>query len=64
MEAVVKGFNVFFWNACSLFNKIDQFKLLLNKHSPQVFCVNETWLKPLIPNSLIAINSYDVSRTD
>ena len=64
MEAVVKGFNIFFWNARSLFNKIDQFKLLLNKHTPQVFCVNETWLKPQIPNSLISINSYDVSRTD
>ena len=64
MEAVIKGFNKFFWNARSLFNKIDQFKLLLNKHTPQVFCVNETWLKPQIPNSLISINSYDVSRTD
>ena len=64
MEAAVKGFNIFFWNARSLLNKIEQFKLLPNKYSPQVFCINETWLKPQIPDSLITTNSYDVNRTD
>ena len=45
MEIDSKGFRINFWNARSLPNKIEQFRILLDEHKPQIFCINETWLK-------------------
>ena len=64
MEDVTKGFKIFFWNARSLINKIDQTRLVVNEKMPQIFCINETWLKSQIPDTMISINEYTLIRSD
>ena len=48
-------------NATSLNNKIDELRLLLNIHKPDVVCVTETWFKL---ESDVKINSYNIFRLD
>ena len=38
--------------------------MLIDDNSPQVFCVNETWLKPQIPDPLLSTNGYKLIRLD
>src|SRR3978361_2401541 len=35
------------WNICSVRNKIDHLKLLINKYNPDLILLNETWLQPV-----------------
>ena len=60
----MKGFNIFFWNARSLYNKLESFRLFVGEHTPDVFCVNETWFKNNMPDSLISIDNYNSIRQD
>ena len=64
MEATCKGFKVLFWNARSLYNKLDQRRIILNDYLPNVFCINETWLKEQIPDGMISIPDYSFVRLD
>ena len=64
MEIDSKGFRIHFWNARSLPNKIEQFRILLDEHKPQIFCINETWLKHMIPDNLIQADDYKLFRLD
>ena len=52
----MKGFNIFFWNARSLYNKLESFRLFVGEHTPDVFCVNETWFKNNMPDSMISLD--------
>ena len=60
----VKGFNIFFWNARSLYNKLESFRLFVGEHTPDVFCVNETWFKNNMPDSMISLDGYNSTRHD
>ena len=64
MDHVAKGFKIFFWNARSLINKIDQTRLVVDEKMPQIFCINKTWLKLQIPDTMISINEYTLIRSD
>ena len=64
MEATCKGFKVFFWNARSLYNKLDQLRIVLNDYLPHVFCISETWLKEQIPDGMVSIPDYSFVRLD
>jgi exonuclease III len=52
---------VWYTNATSLNNKIDELRLLVNIHKPDVVCVTETWFKL---ESDVNINSYNIFRLD
>ena len=64
MNEISKGFKIFFWNARSLINKIDQTRLVIEEKRPNIFCINETWLKTQIPDSMLSINDYTLIRSD
>ena len=64
MEIDSKGFRINFWNARSLPNKIEQFRILLNEYKPQFFCINETWLKHVIPDNRLQADGYKIIRLD
>ena len=64
MNVIPKGFKFFFWNARSLLNKIDQTRLLIEEKRPSIFCINETWLKTQIPDSMLSLKDYTLIRSD
>ena len=64
MDIISKGFKIFFWNTRSLYNKLDPFKIILDNYMLQIFCMNETWSKEKIPDSLMSVKGYDVIRQD
>lgn len=49
------------WNCRSIISKKSDLIYLLNKYSPFLFAVQETWLKPI---SIFKINGYHVIRED
>ena len=52
------------FNARSLFPKLDDLKLLCLSHSPDIICITETWLSPVILNSEINFPGYALLRLD
>ena len=56
--------SVLYFNARSLKNKIDELSARCEIYNPDVIIITETWLDPVIPDSFVAINSYDLLRCD
>ena len=54
----------FFFNARSLFPKLDELKLLCLIHHPHLIFVTETWLSSDILNSELSITGYSLYRLD
>jgi hypothetical protein len=52
---------IWYTNATSLNNKIDELRLLLTIHKPDVVCITETWFKA---ESDVNINDYNIFRLD
>lgn len=51
-------------NTQSIYNKIDQVRLLVGEMLPDVFCVTESWLTENIPDGLVGISDYTLVRQD
>lgn len=51
-------------NARSIFHKIDELSITVNKLNPSLVCVTETWLHPEINDSLLNIHNYNLFRND
>ena len=64
MEANCKGFKIFFWNARSLYDKLEQLRIILNDYLPKVYCISETWLRDQIPHGMVSIPGYSSIRLD
>lgn len=52
------------FNIRSLAPKFHQFIMELNDSSPEVICLNETWLKPSITSNLVMMDGYSILRQD
>lgn len=51
----IKGFKLLSLNVCSLIPKINVIRSDLHSVNYHILCLNETWLKPTINDSLINI---------
>ena len=60
----VRGLTVASWNICSVVRKLDDLKLLLEKSSIDILCLNETFLNDSILNLELQINGYNFIRLD
>ena len=60
------GLNIGHLNAASILGtkKFEMLRLQVERSSFHVFCVSETWLTSGIPDELIAINGFCVTRLD
>ena len=56
--------SILYTNVRSLFNKMDEIILNLNKYTPDVAVFCETWLDDSIPDVAISCNNYNVIRKD
>ena len=41
-----QNFQIFSWNSRSLYKKLSELKIEIDKYQPQIVCISETWLKP------------------
>lgn len=57
---------VTFWysNLTSIVNKTDEWAASINKFKPTCILITETWLHSKIPDSLICLPGYSISRED
>ena len=55
---------MFYFNARSLFPKLDELKLLCVNHSPDIVCITETWLSHDILDSELNLSGYTLFRLD
>ena len=51
-------------NVMSLSPKIDEIRLYVQDHVPNIMCFTETWLKDTVENSVIHIRNYTLVRKD
>ena len=51
-------FNLINWNANSLNNKIDEFKLFCIKLNPQIISINETKMNEFMTNYILNVENY------
>ena len=59
-----KGIGIVFWNARSISNKMDNFKITMKNSHHKVFCITESWLKPNMDSSFLAITGFNIFRND
>lgn len=59
-----KGLKIICWNIRSLTPKMAEFELTLEKLSPDIICINESWLNETIPSSRLDITGYSLHRQD
>ena len=59
-----KGIGIVFWNARSISNKLDNFKITLRNSHHNVFCITESWLKPNMDSSFLVIAGFKIFRND
>ena len=59
-----KGIGVVFWNARSISNKLDNFKITIGNSYNKVFCITESWLKPNMDSSFLEIEGFKTFRND
>ena len=48
----------------SLSPKIDEIRLYVQDHDPDIMCLTETWLKDTVESSVIHITNYTLVRKD
>jgi hypothetical protein len=54
----LKGIKIMHFNARSIGNKIDEFRILCVKFRPNILCITETWTKPDLDEYLFRIDGY------
>ena len=59
-----KHLNIFYLNARSLCNKIDELKILAEQHKPDIIGIVETWLTEKNYDSEISLRGYNFMRKD
>ena len=59
-----KQLSVLYYNARSLFPKMDNLHALVSLHKPDAIAIVETWLSPEIGDSEVAIPNYQLIRRD
>ena len=57
-------FNVLQHNVCSLLPKVNHLVSLPHLQDYHVISINETWLKPDLPDSHLSLPNFDIHRTD
>lgn len=63
--SALKGLKILVWNLRSLHPKIDIVREFVKDIGGlDLFCVNETWLKPVIPNGMVKIDGFTIVRND
>lgn len=61
----LRGLKIFLWNIRSLYPKIDIVREFIHDvGGVDVLCVNETWLKPTVPDGLVEIKDFLLVRND
>ena len=60
----VRGLKISHLNTRSILPKIDSLRLLVKDNPFDVFSISETWLKPSISDSEVAIPGYSIVRMD
>ena len=60
----VRGLYITQYNIGSLFPKLDSYKVFMADNNIAIAAITETWLKPYIPTSLLAIKGYTFHRQD
>ena len=58
-----KNLTVLQWNAHSLYNKLEDFKVKLYKYAPHLACICETWLKSNREPNFSNYDKYLCNRT-
>ena len=51
-------------NACSIFHKIPELRLIAKEYSPAVISITETWLKKSDTDGCISIDTYSLLQRD
>ena len=59
-----KDINIVFWNIRSLLNKIEDVREKLRDENISILIISESWLKSVIPNTLVDIDGYTLHRQD
>lgn len=52
------------WNMRSLLPKFAEFEIIIDKTSPDLVCICESWLSDSVSNSQIEVNGYTLFRHD
>lgn len=52
------------FNSRSIFNKLDEIRIVVNIKSPDFVCVVESWLDSTVDDTVITLAGYDVFRAD
>ena len=55
---------IFYFNARSLLNKIDELRVLVHNNPPQIIAITETWCQPHEQDGLYGITGYELYRSD
>ena len=55
---------ILYFNARSLFNKIDELRALTHNNPPKIIAVTETWCQPHEQDGLYSIPGYSLYRSD
>ena len=55
---------IIYFNARSVFSKLDAIKFTVNKLCPSFICVTESWLNSSIPTAAIEMDDFLVYRSD
>ena len=56
--------SIMYFNARSVFRKLDNLKLVCAIHHPDVICIVESWLDKEISDSELSLDGYNVSRVN
>ena len=56
--------SIMYFNARSVFHKLDNLKLVCAIHHPDVICIVESWLDKEISDSELSLDGYNVSRVN
>ena len=54
--------NIVYFNARSIFNKLDELQLFLYDKDPDLVIITETWLNDQISNAMLSIQGYEIEN--
>lgn len=60
----MKGFCLFYFNICSLWNKMDEFRLFCDEYKLYIVIINEIWFDDLFIDVEIIFFGYNVMWKD
>ena len=63
-ESFGEGLSVISWNVRSMSNKFHSIKERIIKTRPDIVCIGESWLRHILPDSIVSIQGYTLIRND